>query len=320
MMKYYFLAFTSSVVSSELTTRDLNQYMVGVHNSNPHRSYSMSIDSPFGDMSWEEFRLTVLMAPQECSATTMPGRRSFRSEKIPESFDWREKGVVSPVKDQGQCGSCYSFSSTGALEAHHNIKYGASEFKPLSEQQILDCSFDFDNHGCDGGLPSHVFEYVHYQGGIDNERFYPYEMRSAGKDNCRFDESKIATRTVRSFNVTENDEESIRHIVATVGPVSVAFEVVDDFMLYSNGVYSSDKCRDSVKDVNHAVLVVGYGTDPVDGPYWIVKNSWGSNWGDNGYFRIARGKNMCGIAVCASYPILDKDIETDEPSIDILME
>lgn len=316
MLKSIILSVTTcSVVNAVLSTRDLNQYMVGVHNSNPHRTYSMSVDSPFGNMSWEEFRLTVLMAPQECSATTMPGRQSFRSEEIPDSFDWREKGMVSPVKDQGQCGSCYSFSSTGALEAHHNIKYGLSTFSSLSEQQILDCSFAFDNHGCDGGLPSHVFEYIHYQGGIDNEQSYPYEMKSYGESNCRFEGAKISARTVRSFNITENDEESIRHIVATVGPVSVAFEVVDDFMLYSNGVYSSDKCRDSVQDVNHAVLVVGYGTDPVDGPYWVVKNSWGDKWGEDGYFKIARGKNMCGIAVCASYPVLENDSKTEDFNI-----
>ena len=312
-MKYsIIIAATGPAAVDSMTNRDINQYMVGVHNLNPHRTYSMSVDSPFGDVPWEEFRSTVLMAPQECSATTMPGREEFRGQHmIPDSFDWRERGVVSPVKNQGQCGSCYSFSSTGALEAHHSIKYGQSSL--LSEQQILDCSFDFDNHGCDGGLPSHVFEYVHYQGGLESENFYPYEMKSY---RCRFERSKVATRTIRSFNITENDEESIRQIVATIGPVAVAFEVLDDFMLYSHGVYSSDKCRNSVQDVNHAVLIVGYGTDPVDGPFWIVKNSWGEDWGEEGYFRIARGKNMCGIAVCASYPILDNDDE----KIDVYIE
>lgn len=329
MIQYIFsLLFTSSV-EGRLSTRSLNQYMVGVHNLNPHRSYSMSIDSPFADVSWDEFRHTVLMSPQECSATSMKNRRSFRwsSDTIPDAIDWRDQGIVSPVKDQGQCGSCYSFSSTGALEAHHKIKYGSSTtdstqvafFKPLSEQQILDCSQNFDNHGCDGGLPSHVFEYVHYQGGIDDDGSYPYEMKSDGR--CRFQSSHIAARTTSSFNITENDEESIKHIVATIGPVSVAFEVMDDFMLYSNGIYSSDKCRDTVTDVNHAVLIVGYGTDPVDGPYWIVKNSWGTSWGEDGYFRIARGKNMCGIAVCASYPILDSDnVEDQIAATDVMIE
>ena len=100
--------------------------------------------------------------------------------------------------------------------------------------------------------------------------------------------------------------------MATIGPVSVAYQVVEDFMLYSGGVYTSDKCKQGVQDVNHAVLVVGYGRSQVDGPYWIIKNSWGSNWGENGYFRIARGRNMCGIAICASYPVLDDDQATHE--------
>jgi cathepsin H len=97
-----------------------------------------------------------------------------------------------------------------------------------------------------------------------------------------------------------------------VGPVAVAFQVVDDFRLYKKGIYSSDKCKQGSKDVNHAVLIVGYGQAPETGkPYWIVKNSWGPDWGEEGYFRIARGKNMCGIAVCASYPILEKPFNDD---------
>lgn len=307
-----FLEILATIPSSfALSVRESNLHTVAQHNADPRASFAMSPNSPYINTSWDTFKSTILMKPQECSAT-MTGRRGFlgdvSADDLPDSFDWRDtEGVVSIVKDQGNCGSCYSFSSTGALEAHHSIKYGARKTSLLSEQQVIDCAHDFDNHGCDGGLPSHVFEYVHHNNGLDTEAAYPYKARAG---SCHFDRASVGVHTKNSFNVTEGDEESIKRIVATAGPVSVAFEVVDDFMLYGGGVYSSSKCRQGVTDVNHAVLVVGYGTDPKQGPYWIVKNSWGPNWGEKGYFRIARGKNMCGIAICASYPILD----ADEPS------
>ncbi len=288
-----------------------NTILVEVHNSNVDREYELTLDGPFSDYSWEEFQAKVLMAPQDCSATM--GRKGFvGSRALPDHVDWRDKGVVSAVKRQGKCGSCYTFSTTGAVEAHHAIQFGTWKTPELAEQQILDCATDFDNHGCNGGLPSHAFEYIHYAGGLSREFAYPYRAEASGDNSrCSFDGGKNATsvgaRTMGSFNITENDEDSIREIVANIGPVAVAFQVVDDFRLYKKGIYSSDKCQSGSKDVNHAVLIVGYGQAPETGkPYWIVKNSWGDDWGEEGYFRIARGKNMCGIAVCASYPLLEK--------------
>jgi cathepsin H len=280
--------------------------------------YELGLDGPFASMPWNEFQSSILMSPQDCSATL--GRSGFRGPRnapLPTHVDWREKGVVSGVKNQGKCGSCWTFSTTGAMEAHHAINYKNWRTSEMAEQQLLDCATDFDNHGCNGGLPSHAFEYIHAAGGLFKEFFYPYRAESTGDNSkCKFDpsaSSKIGGRTVRSFNVTEGDEESLMHIVAREGPVSVAFEVVEDFRLYKRGIYSSEKCKQGPADVNHAVLVVGYGTEPdVGRPYWIVKNSWGTDWGEDGYFRIARGKNMCGIATCASFPVLDKDSEQEE--------
>jgi cathepsin H len=282
------------------------------------KDFNRSLDGPFARMSWSDFQAKILMDPQDCSATT--GRSSLVSdvdEPLPTHVDWRDKGVVSGVKNQGHCGSCWTFSSTGALEAHHAIKFKNWRTSELSEQQLLDCANDFDNHACSGGLPSHAFEYINYAGGLAKEFFYPYRAEGTGDNsNCQFDasaKSKIGARTVRSFNITEGDEETLQRIVATVGPVSVAFQVVDDFRLYKRGIYSSDQCKAGPKDVNHAVLIVGYGTEPdVGRPYWIVKNSWGTDWGEDGYFKIARGRNMCGIATCASYPVLDKDLATED--------
>lgn len=284
--------------------------LVNQHNAKPDKEFELSLDGAFANMPWSEFQSQVLMAPQDCSATL--GRASFAgsSDPLPTHVDWREKGVIAGVKNQGRCGSCWTFSTTGAMEAHHAIQFKNWRTSEMSEQQLLDCAAEFDNHGCNGGLPSHAFEYIHAAGGLSKEFFYPYRAESTGDNSrCQFDtsvKSKIGGRTVRSFNMTEGDEESLMRLVSTVGPVSVAFQVVEDFRLYKSGIYSSENCKSGPMDVNHAVLVVGYGVEPdVGRPYWIVKNSWSSEWGEEGYFKIARGKNMCGIATCASYPILE---------------
>ena len=173
---------TTCGIAYEMSTAELNSIFVDNHKSDREHRFKMSKESPFINYTWDEFKSTILMAPQECSAT-MTGRSSVlgEAEELPESFDWRDLGKVTPVKNQGQCGSCYSFSSTGALESHHVIKYGGDI--SLSEQQILDCGQDFDNHGCDGGLPSHVFEYVHHAGGIDTDQAYPYHAHA---ESCHF--------------------------------------------------------------------------------------------------------------------------------------
>ena len=277
----------------------------------PTSTYKLSLDGPFAKMSWSEFKKTILMDPQDCSATKPSYDHALSSidpSSLPHAFDWRDKaGVVSEVKNQGSCGSCWTFSTTGALEAHFAIHNGAWRTSRLSEQQLIDCAQDFDNHGCNGGLPSHAFEYIHNAGGLSSEFFYPYEAKGGA---CRFkkEEAKIGAKTLKSFNITQGDELQIMAHLVHRGPVSIAFEVVPGFNLYKSGVYTSDKCKSGTKDVNHAVLAVGYGVDHENGgiPYWIVKNSWGKNWGDEGYFKIVRGKNMCGLASCASYPVLEE--------------
>lgn len=242
------------------------------------------------------FNLDTVKEEQHCSATE--GRQSLAAvEDEPTDWDWREHDGVTPVKNQGSCGSCWTFSTVGALEAHTLIKYG--DFTPLSEQQLVDCAQAFDNHGCEGGLPSHAFEYVMYAGGISTETDYPYK---AVDEACTVAEDTYAVDVQGgSVNITELDEASLKTAVYTAGPVSVAFEVYGNFRDYKSGVYSSDECGNTAMDVNHAVLAAGYGV--MDGEdYWLVKNSWGTDWGDEGYFRIERGVNMCGIAMCNSYP------------------
>lgn len=284
---------------------------IRAHNS-LQKGWTMGINQ-FSDMTFEEFSETILMNPQNCSATTTPQKTRRRQlHDLPDSIDWRDRGVVSEVKNQGHCGSCWTFSTVGALESHLAIKSDNWRAPRLSEQQLVDCATDFDTNGCDGGLPSHAFEYVKYAGGLSTEFSYPYK----GVDgNCSFDASSTEQVVPMadgvgivvpggSVNLTAGDEDELLYTIATVGPVSVAFQVASDFQNYKSGVYSSSVCQSGFQDVNHAVLAVGYGTDSDGKPYWIVKNSWDYSWGDYGYFKIEAFQNMCGIANCNSYPDL----------------
>ncbi|XP_051837100.1 pro-cathepsin H isoform X1 [Antechinus flavipes] len=272
-----------------------NKRRIDKHNAGNH-SFTMRLNQ-FSDMSFDEFKKTYLMRlPQNCSATK--GSHIRRHGPYPEFVDWRKKGnFVSPVKNQGGCGSCWTFSTTGGLESAVAIATG--KLLSLAEQQLVDCAQDFNNHGCNGGLPSQAFEYIMYNKGIMGEDTYPYE----GKDGtCKFQPNKAIAFVKDVANITAYDEEAMTEAVANHNPVSFAFEVTDDFLSYHKGIYSNPKCAKSPDKVNHAVLAVGYGKE--NGiPYWIVKNSWGTSWGNNGYFLIERGKNMCGLADCASYPI-----------------
>jgi len=258
-------------------------------------TFSVGLTS-FTDMSFSEFKSKMLMAPQQCSATH--GNYRPTSNDNPTSIDWRDKGVVTPVKDQGNCGSCWTFSTTGCLEAHHAIQTGT--LVSLSEQQLIDCAGKFKNHGCNGGLPSQAFEYIRYNKGLDTESSYPYR----GYDSsCKFKPASIGATVTDVVNITALAENDLVDAVANKGPVSICFDVVSDFMHYTSGVYSSKRCGTGQKDVNHAVLAVGYNQTTSGTPYWIVKNSWGKRWGNEGYFWIARGNNACG-AQCAAYPVV----------------
>jgi len=244
------------------------------------------------------------MTPQNCSATHVSsGFRADPTKPVPDAIDWRDTIQNWTVKSQGHCGSCWTFSTAGSMEAHHYLKYGL--LKNLSEQQLVDCADAFNNHGCNGGLPSQAFEYLKYAGGQDTETAYPYTAVTGKK--CLF-EPKLAAAKVKSVvNITAYDEEQLYKAVGTEGPVSIAFQVASDFRYYESGVYNGT-CATGPADVNHAVVAVGYGVETYGpggkdkNPYFIVRNSWGADWGMDGYFRIARGYNKCGLADCASFP------------------
>nr|AWM30700.1 cathepsin H [Rachycentron canadum] len=273
-----------------------NKRMIDKHNEGNH-SFTMRLNQ-FSDMTFSEFRKSFLWSePQNCSATR--GNYLSSNGPRPDSIDWRKKGnYVTDVKNQLSCGSCWTFSTTGCLESVTAIATG--RLVPLSEQQLVDCAQDFNNHGCNGGLPSQAFEYIMYNKGLMTELDYPY---TATEGICKY-QSQMASAYVKDVvNITAYDEMEMVDAVATHNPVSFAFEVTPDFMHYHQGVYTSTKCHNTTDKVNHAVLAVGYGEDNGT-PYWIVKNSWSSSWGIDGYFLIERGKNMCGLAACSSFPVV----------------
>jgi cathepsin L len=283
--------------------------------SNGEASFEMTINK-FADRTPAEMKsLRGFRAPMrlQSNGQKSPHRktgsffmRPATTQYLPTQVDWRTLGAVTPVKDQGQCGSCWAFSTTGALEGHSYRK--TKKLVSLSEQQLVDCAGGvYENMGCDGGLMDNAFRYIKDNGGIDTEVSYPYESgrtHRAGK-SCRFRNDSVGATDTGFVDVPEGDEEALQEAVANLGPVSVAIDASSpSFSMYHKGVYTDTSCKNGRDELDHGVLVVGYGVEQ-GVPYWLVKNSWNSNWGEQGYIKMRRNhKNMCGIATAASYPLV----------------
>ncbi|KAL5562446.1 hypothetical protein UlMin_032193 [Ulmus minor] len=278
-----------------------NLRFVDEHNKE-NRTYKVGLNR-FADLTNEEFRAIYLGAKMDrkgkLSGSRKSDRYAFRAgDKLPESVDWRKEGAVPPVKDQGSCGSCWAFSTIGAVEGINKIVTG--ELISLSEQELVDCDTSY-NQGCNGGLMDYAFEFIINNGGIDSEEDYPYGGRDGRCDQIRKNAHVV---TIDGYeDVPENDENALKKAVANQ-PVSVAIEAGGrEFQLYQSGVFTG-RCG---TQLDHGVVAVGYGTENGK-DYWIVRNSWGSSWGEDGYLRMERNlgsasTGKCGIAIEPSYPI-----------------
>lgn len=210
---------------------------------------------------------------------------------IPTSKDWNELGFVSTPRDQGKCGSCYAFALSSLVESHVAIHFTSpGGVVPLSKQQIIDCSVDLGNHGCHGGQFDSTLEYIK-RSGLEADSFYPYATRELGR--CLFKKSSVAAK-ISGYRRLVQDESVIRMYVARYGPVAVGIQACKSLSFYTVGIYDDPTCDGS--DLNHAVLITGYGS--LDGEdFWIIKNSWGTTWGEKGFFRVARGKGAIGLGI-----------------------
>lgn len=291
-----------------------SKHLIATHNqrhASGLRSYSLGLNK-FADMSHKEFVRTMNgyrphLKREQNQKEVHPDVEKERAHlearafDLPKSVDWRQHGLVTPIKDQGHCGSCWAFSSTGALEGQHMKKTG--NLISLSEQNLVDCSRKYGNMGCDGGLMDNAFKYVRDNHGVDTENSYPYE---AHDDKCRFKNKTVGADDKGYVDIPSGNEAMLTKAVAMKGPVSVAIDASQEsFRLYDGGVYDEPNCNNSQDQLDHGVLVVGYGTDPVHGDYYLVKNSWSESWGQSGYIKMARNKdNQCGIATAAVYPVV----------------
>ncbi|GMI87735.1 cysteine endopeptidase 1 [Hibiscus trionum] len=272
-----------------------------IHNVNQmDRPYKLELNK-FADMTNYEFMTTRSSKISHYRMLRGPRRMTdFRHGKVdnlPHSIDWRKKGAVTGIKDQGKCGSCWAFSTVVAVEGVNKIKTG--ELVNLSEQELVDC--DKENQGCDGGLMEQAFEFIKQSDGLTTEKNYPYEAKDESCDSSRMNSPVVIIDGYEM--VPEKDEKALMKAVAKQ-PVSIAIDAGGkDFQFYSEGVFTGD-CG---TELNHGVAVVGYGATHNGTKYWIVKNSWGEDWGEKGYIRMQRDvdarEGLCGLTMEASYPV-----------------
>jgi len=291
-MKQCNKAYSHTEFSGRFNQFKSNVEIIRLHNTLANASYTMGLNE-FADLSFEEFKAKYFGYNHINRDFIRSKNLHEEVEAAPTSIDWRTSNAVTPIKDQGQCGSCWAFSATGSIEGAWVIQ-GKHTLVSLSEQQLVDCSTSYGNEGCNGGLMDYAFEYVIANGGLCTEAAYPYK----GVDGtCQKSCSKVVT--ISSYtDVPSGNEASLLNAVGTVGPISVAIEADQiGFQFYTSGIFSG-VCG---TNLDHGVLAVGYGTSGTQ-DYWIVKNSWGTSWGEAGYIRMIRNKNECGISLAASYP------------------
>jgi len=265
----------------------INKALVEKQNKKEEKSFTLALNEA-SDWTAEEvksFRLGYIDL-DEGEGKTFPER-----DGRPDLLDHREAGLVTEVKGQGSCGSCWAFSATGGIEGVWALKVG--ELVSMSEQQLLDCA----PGSCNGGNMGPAWDNA--KDGIMSEEDYPYERKEG---ECRYNRSQAVASVTGHESVAHNEYDLEKALYQIGYPISIAVHAGSSFQHYKEGVYNDPECVEG--KLNHAVLLVGYNKTAPE-PYWIVKNSWGKSWGQHGYIHMKMGENNCGLAKRPVYPLLD---------------
>ena len=279
-----------------------NKALIQRHNEEAGRglhTYTVTVNQ-FSDMTGEEFKETMLTF-KPAKKRNGNQAKPYGCSSLPRSVDWKGKGYVTEVGNQGSCGSCWAFTATGALEGQHKRKTG--KLVDLSEQNLIDCSSKQGNQGCCGGMMDYSFEYVKVNGGIDTEKSYPYNWTDPKVGKCKYRKADSGASCTGYVDLQKGNETSLQCAIAHEGPIAIGVDASHQgFRSYKRGVYDDPTCKS--EDLDFSLLVVGYGTENgID--YYNCKNDWGPEWGDHGYIKMVRNKqNQCGVASMASFPTM----------------
>jgi len=293
-MQKYNKVYTSDEFSTRFENYKATIERIAILNAQGGATFGIN---KFSDMTPEEFKSKVLMPTTSVTFADEPITPFTLNRALPTSVDWRDKGVVTPVKDQGQCGSCWAFSASEAIESAWILKGHATQSSiNLSPQQIVDCDTQ-GAAGCNGGTTESAYNYILGAGGQEGIANYPYTAKNGA---CKFDAAKVVSK-ISAYTETGGDENKLQTNLVNLGPLSICVDAAH-WQNYVSGVMTPSQCCPFIMcQLDHCVQLVGYNATTSPG-YWIVRNSWNTDWGINGYIHLQMGSNVCGISKDSTWP------------------